>query len=128
MQLFQISRIQTKGRYLQKKPVIVVGNSNSSGLSELLQEIGGLEVVWMKKNKLSAYIYILPAVGFVGIFLIYPIIFNFMSSFTEWRGLDFSTAEFVGMQNPSGPESIFHVSGVSDDPALSCGRYRKRTV
>ena len=63
MQLFQISRIQTKGRYLQKKPVIVVGNSNSSGLSELLQEIGGLEVVWMKKNKLSAYIYILQAVG-----------------------------------------------------------------
>ncbi len=99
MQLFQISRMQAEDRYLQKKPVIAVGNSNSAGLPELLREIGGSEVVWMKKNKLSAYIYILPAVGFVGIFLIYPIIFNFMSSFTEWRGLDFSTAEFVGMQN-----------------------------
>lgn len=53
----------------------------------------------MKKNKLTSYIYILPAVVLVSVFLIYPIIFNLLSSFTRWKGLNFEEAEFVGIQN-----------------------------
>lgn len=53
----------------------------------------------MKKKNWTSYLYILPALFFVGVFLIYPIFFNLISSLTKWSGLDFSSAEFVGMQN-----------------------------
>ncbi|WP_346908645.1 carbohydrate ABC transporter permease [Faecalicatena orotica] len=53
----------------------------------------------MRKNKWNSYLYILPAVAFVSVFLIYPILFNLISSFTKWKGLNFSAAEFVGLQN-----------------------------
>ena len=51
------------------------------------------------KKRITPYFYILPAVLLVGIFLIYPIIFNLLSSFTKWKGFNFSKAEFIGIKN-----------------------------
>lgn len=51
------------------------------------------------KKRITPYLYILPAVLLVGIFLIYPIIFNLLSSFTKWKGFNFGKAEFVGIKN-----------------------------
>ena len=53
----------------------------------------------MKKNQPIAYLYILPSMLIVFTFSIFPIIFNLGASLTRWRGFQFETAEFVGLQN-----------------------------
>lgn len=53
----------------------------------------------MKKNKWISFMYVVPALVMVGIFLVYPIVFNFITSFSKWKGLNFRNAEFVGIQN-----------------------------
>lgn len=53
----------------------------------------------MKKNKWMSFIYVAPALFMVGIFLVYPIIFNLITSFSKWKGLNYKNAVFVGFQN-----------------------------
>ena len=53
----------------------------------------------MKKNKWTSFIYVAPALFMVGIFLVYPIIFNLITSFSKWKGLNYKNAVFVGFQN-----------------------------
>lgn len=53
----------------------------------------------LKKNNRFAYLYILPSISFVGTFLLFPILFNLVSSFTKWKGLSFESAKFVGFKN-----------------------------
>ena len=53
----------------------------------------------MKKNKWTSFIYVAPALFMVGIFLVYPIIFNLITSFSKWKGLYYKNAVFVGFQN-----------------------------
>lgn len=43
------------------------------------------------------YLYLLPALLFVGIFLLYPAVFTFIVSFTNWDGLN--SPQFIGLQN-----------------------------
>jgi len=54
-----------------------------------------------KNNNLVAYLYILPSMFFVFVFLVFPILFNVASSFTRWKGLSFENAKFVGLKNYS---------------------------
>ena len=53
----------------------------------------------MKKNKWTSFIYVAPALFMVGIFLVYPILFNLITSFSKWKGLNYKNAVFVGFQN-----------------------------
>jgi raffinose/stachyose/melibiose transport system permease protein len=55
----------------------------------------------VKKNNWFAYLYILPTLFFVGVFLVFPILFNVASSFTKWKGLSFEKAKFIGFKNYS---------------------------
>ncbi len=47
--------------------------------------------------RLGIYLYLLPAVLFVGVFLLYPAIYTFYISLTKWNGL--TAPQFVGLQN-----------------------------
>lgn len=53
----------------------------------------------MRKNSYSAYLYILPCVLFIGVFLFLPIVFNLFAGFTSWKGLDFTKFRLVGLNN-----------------------------
>ncbi len=48
-------------------------------------------------SRLTVYLYLLPAVVFVGVFLLYPAIYTFYISLTKWNGLD--APQFIGLQN-----------------------------
>ncbi|MCC7447874.1 MAG: sugar ABC transporter permease [Anaerolineae bacterium] len=48
-------------------------------------------------SRLTVYLYLLPAVLFVGVFLLYPAIYTFYISLTKWNGLE--APQFVGLQN-----------------------------
>ena len=55
-------------------------------------------VGWPKLWKQAeAYVYMLPAVLFVVVFLLYPAAYTFYVSFTDWDGL--TAPEFIGLQN-----------------------------
>ena len=43
------------------------------------------------------YVYMFPAIVFVGIFLLYPAAYTFYISFTDWDGLN--PPQFIGLQN-----------------------------
>ena len=49
----------------------------------------------MKKNNLKAWMYLLPAVLFLGAFLVYPLIDVFVYSFEE--GYNFASQSFFGI-------------------------------
>ena len=51
----------------------------------------------MKKTTFTNYFYLLPALVFVGLFLIYPAIRTVYISFTDWNGL--IKPSFVGLSN-----------------------------
>ncbi len=55
-------------------------------------------------DKIEVYLYLLPALLFVGIFLLYPAVYTLYISFTDWDGLN--EPSFVGLQNYN--ELIFH--------------------
>ena len=55
-------------------------------------------------NKIEVYLYLLPSLLFVGIFLLYPAVYTLYISFTDWDGLN--EPSFVGLQNYT--ELIFH--------------------
>jgi len=49
------------------------------------------------RNWVEPYLYLLPAVLFVGVFLLYPAAYTFYISFTKWDGLN--PPQFIGLQN-----------------------------
>lgn len=54
---------------------------------------GGVEL----RRKVSGYLFVVPALAFVGIFLIIPVIYTAYYSFTEWDGL--RDPQWIGLQN-----------------------------
>lgn len=56
--------------------------------------IPGKSRFWMRAEP---YLYMLPAIVFVGIFLLYPAAYTLYISFTDWDGLN--PPQFVGLQN-----------------------------
>lgn len=50
--------------------------------------------VW---QRIEPYIYMLPAILFVGIFLLYPVVYTIYVGFTKWDGLN--PPQFIGLQN-----------------------------
>jgi len=54
-------------------------------------------LVTFRRLRLDAYLYLLPAVLFVGIFLLYPAAFTFYASLTDWDGLN--PPQFIGFDN-----------------------------
>lgn len=56
--------------------------------------IPGRNRFWMRAEP---YLYMLPAIVFVGIFLLYPAAYTLYVSFTDWDGLN--PPQFVGLQN-----------------------------
>lgn len=52
----------------------------------------------MKQNKLSPYLFILPIFILFSVFIVYPIIYNFIISFYKWNGISIEK-EFVGFSN-----------------------------
>lgn len=59
--------------------------------------MGKTRVIKKKKSTFKNYLYILPAVLFIGVFFISSIIFTVNLSFFEWDGL--SDMKFVGLDN-----------------------------
>ena len=51
-----------------------------------------------KKNEWSNYLFILPIFILFGVFIVYPIVYNFIISFYEWSGVG-SDKVYVGLQN-----------------------------
>lgn len=50
--------------------------------------------VWQRAEP---YVYMLPAISFVGVFLLYPVVYTLYVSFTKWDGLN--PPKFIGLQN-----------------------------
>ena len=65
-----------------------------------------MEIV-MKKNNMKAWLYLLPAILFLGAFLIYPLIDVFIYSFEE--GYNFASQESFGT-------GLYNYSYVLHDP------------
>ena len=65
-------------------------------------------------RKVEVYLYLLPALLFVGIFLLYPAVYTLYISFTDWNGLNAPT--FIGLQNYSElifKEPVFKISAIN---------------
>ena len=54
--------------------------------------------MYMKRKTFSAYLYILPSLVFFVVFILYPIVFIFQTSFYEWDGFSVNK-EFIGIGN-----------------------------
>lgn len=52
----------------------------------------------VKRSKLWAYLYIAPIILFIIVYMLYPIIFNFKTSFFEWNGFG-PDKTFIGLKN-----------------------------
>jgi ABC-type sugar transport system permease subunit len=53
---------------------------------------------WNRRlSRLSVYLYLLPAVVFVAVFLLYPAVYTFYISLTKWNGL--TAPQFIGLEN-----------------------------
>lgn len=52
----------------------------------------------LKKNDWSNYLFVLPICLLFGVFVVYPIVYNFIISFYEWSGVG-TDKLFVGLQN-----------------------------
>ena len=64
-------------------------------------------------TRAEPYLYMLPAILFVGVFLLYPAAFTLYASFTRWDGLN--PPEFIGLQNyiQLVRESVFVTSSIN---------------
>lgn len=65
-------------------------------------EMAAVKTGYVKAHKsiwqrIEPYVYMLPAILFVGIFLLYPVVYTIYVSFTKWDGLNPPT--FIGLQN-----------------------------
>lgn len=54
---------------------------------------------WSRSNERMGYLFILPSLLHLVIFLIIPLGFSFYLSFTDWRGTNFQSAPWVGLEN-----------------------------
>lgn len=52
----------------------------------------------MKKSYLTNYLFVLPLVLLFAVFVVYPIIYNFIISFYDWNGIDIEK-KFTGLAN-----------------------------
>lgn len=52
----------------------------------------------MKKNNLMGYLFIAPMVLMFAVFVVYPIVYNFIISAFDWNGIS-KTKEYVGLAN-----------------------------
>ncbi len=65
-------------------------------------------------SKIEVYLYLIPALLFVGIFLLYPAVYTLYVSFTDWNGLN--APNFIGLQNYSElifKEPVFKISAIN---------------
>ena len=53
----------------------------------------------MYRNRLSGYLFILPALLIFVVFLVYPLMYTIYLSLTEWAGFDLGKIRFVGLRN-----------------------------
>ena len=53
----------------------------------------------MYRNRLSGYLFILPALLIFVVFLVYPLLHTIYLSLTEWAGFDLGKMRFVGFRN-----------------------------
>jgi multiple sugar transport system permease protein len=54
---------------------------------------------WSRSNERTGYLFILPSLLHLALFLIIPLAFSFYLSFTDWRGTNFYSSPFVGLEN-----------------------------
>ena len=54
---------------------------------------------WSRSNERVGYLFILPSLIHLIIFVIIPLVFSLYLSFTDWRGPNFQNAPFVGLDN-----------------------------
>jgi multiple sugar transport system permease protein len=54
---------------------------------------------WSRSNERAGYLFILPSLLHLILFLVVPLVFSFFLSFTDWRGTNFYDAPYVGLAN-----------------------------
>ncbi len=54
---------------------------------------------WGRSNERVGYLFILPSLLHLVVFLLIPLLFSFYLSFTDWRGTNFYSAPFIGTAN-----------------------------
>jgi multiple sugar transport system permease protein len=54
---------------------------------------------WSRSNERAGYLFILPSLLHLLLFLVVPLVFSFFLSFTDWRGTNFYNAPYVGTSN-----------------------------
>lgn len=54
---------------------------------------------WSRSNERIGYLFILPSFVHLIIFLVIPLVFSLYLSLTDWRGTNWQTAPFIGLEN-----------------------------
>lgn len=54
---------------------------------------------WSRSNERAGYLFILPSLIHLFVFLLIPLVFSLYLSFTDWRGTNFYNAPFIGFDN-----------------------------
>ncbi|MBZ0295118.1 MAG: sugar ABC transporter permease, partial [Anaerolineae bacterium] len=54
---------------------------------------------WSRSNERIGYMFILPSLLHIIVFAFIPLAFSFFLSFTDWRGTNFYSAPWIGLEN-----------------------------
>ncbi|MBN1285921.1 MAG: sugar ABC transporter permease [Anaerolineae bacterium] len=54
---------------------------------------------WSRSNERVGYLFILPSLIHMAVFLLIPLVFSLVLSFTNWQGVTFQGLEWVGLDN-----------------------------
>src|SRR3712207_5474697 len=54
---------------------------------------------WSRSNERVGYLFILPSLVHLIVFLGIPLVFSLYLSFTDWRGPNLQRAPFIGLEN-----------------------------
>lgn len=54
---------------------------------------------WSRSNERAGYLFILPSLIHLILFLVLPLLFSFYLSFTDWRGTNWQSAPWIGLEN-----------------------------
>lgn len=54
---------------------------------------------WHRTNERVGYLFILPSLIHLIVFLAIPLVFSLYLSFTDWQGVNFQNARFIGLEN-----------------------------
>jgi multiple sugar transport system permease protein len=54
---------------------------------------------WSRSNERVGYLFILPSLLHLLVFLLIPLVFSLYLSFTDWRGPNLQNAPFIGLEN-----------------------------